>query len=369
MSSDVFWRAIRAARGRCHCRDRFGGYQCMTTLILGLTILPARDRLTSGGRRSPLPVVSVDAASDHGDRFPGRDDRGRSRSRVRLVPAKCAAPPSGPAGPPGSSAGPRPGPLPAQPRPSTAGRASPSKAASPAVSPGLRPARPPRAPSTPGRPPAPTAGRTASWPRSRAAALRLPAKTIDGLLFGPRPLPRRVRAPCSPPCSNSSSGGVNGICPPSPPACRRPSPSWPPGCSPNTPGPTSVRSLDAGLGATDTLRVQAFIERFYFSKRRRADPRQPAAAHQATSLRHLQRSLRTPGPQRGPVDSESATASDRARRDLAPTPSSTHSLVSAIGARWGFRNDAHFNRAFCLLFGVSPGVYRRGRSSRSDSPP
>jgi AraC-like DNA-binding protein len=32
--------------------------------------------------------------------------------------------------------------------------------------------------------------------------------------------------------------------------------------------------------------------------------------------------------------------------------------VSAIGARWGFTNPAHFSRAFRQAFGTAPGQYR-----------
>jgi AraC-like DNA-binding protein len=51
-------------------------------------------------------------------------------------------------------------------------------------------------------------------------------------------------------------------------------------------------------------------------------------------------------------------------RDLGD-PALHHRTVSAIGARWGFTNPAHFSRAFRQAFGMAPGQYRSEHVRRS----
>ncbi|WP_061298295.1 helix-turn-helix domain-containing protein [Herbidospora cretacea] len=112
-------------------------------------------------------------------------------------------------------------------------------------------------------------------------------------------------------------------------------------------------------GATAILGVQAFIERHLGDDD--LTPATVAAAHHM-SLRHLQRLFERQGLSVAQWIRERRL--DRARRDLTD-PLLDALTVGTIGARWGFRNDAHFNRAFCMLFGVSPGAYRRRRQPRS----
>jgi AraC-like DNA-binding protein len=56
---------------------------------------------------------------------------------------------------------------------------------------------------------------------------------------------------------------------------------------------------------------------------------------------------------------------ERSRRDLLD-PAMHFRTVGAIGARWGFVNPAHFNRAFRDAYGLPPGVYR-DRQRRGES--
>ncbi|WP_329083500.1 AraC family transcriptional regulator [Streptosporangium sp. NBC_01469] len=42
--------------------------------------------------------------------------------------------------------------------------------------------------------------------------------------------------------------------------------------------------------------------------------------------------------------------------------------VHVIGARWGFPNEAHFNRTFSAAFDISPAAYRRRLEERHDPP-
>jgi AraC-like DNA-binding protein len=49
---------------------------------------------------------------------------------------------------------------------------------------------------------------------------------------------------------------------------------------------------------------------------------------------------------------------DRCRRDLAD-PLLADQPVSAIAARWGYRNPAHFTRLFRGYYEVIPSDYRR----------
>jgi hypothetical protein len=54
---------------------------------------------------------------------------------------------------------------------------------------------------------------------------------------------------------------------------------------------------------------------------------------------------------------------DRCRRDLAD-PGLWARPVSAIGARWGFPDGAHFSRVFRAAYGIPPREYRR-RAARA----
>ena len=51
----------------------------------------------------------------------------------------------------------------------------------------------------------------------------------------------------------------------------------------------------------------------------------------------------------------------RCRRDLAD-PALRDQPVQAIAARWGFRDKAHFSRAFRAAHGMTPQAYRDGGS-------
>jgi AraC-like DNA-binding protein len=116
-------------------------------------------------------------------------------------------------------------------------------------------------------------------------------------------------------------------------------------------GPDTDADPDS-CGAAPVLRVQAFIEE------RLGDsdltPSAVAAAHHM-SLRHLQRLFERQG--LSVAGWIRRRRLERARRDLSD-PRCDALAVRVIGARWGFPNDAHFNRAFHAAYGMSPGVYR-----------
>ncbi|MFT4029626.1 MAG: helix-turn-helix domain-containing protein [Protaetiibacter sp.] len=58
---------------------------------------------------------------------------------------------------------------------------------------------------------------------------------------------------------------------------------------------------------------------------------------------------------------------DHCRSDLENT-GCDHESVSAIGARWGFWDAAHFSRLFKTRYGMSPRAYRATRAERRESP-
>ncbi|WP_433377461.1 helix-turn-helix domain-containing protein [Streptosporangium sp. CA-115845] len=125
--------------------------------------------------------------------------------------------------------------------------------------------------------------------------------------------------------------------------------------------------VEAGGGpettaVTTALRVQAFIEEHLDGD---LTPATVAAAHHM-SLRHLQRLFERQGLSVAQWIRERRL--DRARHDLAD-PRLDALAVRTIGARWGFHNDAHFNRAFCALYGISPGMYRRRVRDELSPPP
>ncbi len=101
------------------------------------------------------------------------------------------------------------------------------------------------------------------------------------------------------------------------------------------------------------LRVRAFIED------RLADPRlSPATVARAhhVSLRFLYKLFE--GERASVAGLIRERRLDRCRRDLLD-PSLGGVPVSAIAARWGLTNAAHFSRAFRAAYGVSPVEYRR----------
>ncbi|WP_459801571.1 AraC-like ligand-binding domain-containing protein [Herbidospora sp. RD11066] len=121
---------------------------------------------------------------------------------------------------------------------------------------------------------------------------------------------------------------------------------------------TALLADRAGItppGPVPLIQVQAFIEDNLPDPG--LSPAVVAHAHHM-SLRHLQRLFERQGLSAATWIRERRLA--RARRDLAD-PRYARQAVRAIGARWGFHNDAHFNRTFRTAFGVSPGAYRAGQ--------
>ncbi|MEO3778668.1 helix-turn-helix domain-containing protein [Micromonospora sp. B11E3] len=59
---------------------------------------------------------------------------------------------------------------------------------------------------------------------------------------------------------------------------------------------------------------------------------------------------------------------ERCRRDLTD-PLLADRPVQAIAARWGFRDKAHFSRAFRAAYGTSPRAYREGRRAGTGPAP
>ncbi|MEV0379857.1 helix-turn-helix domain-containing protein [Nonomuraea sp. NPDC050643] len=104
------------------------------------------------------------------------------------------------------------------------------------------------------------------------------------------------------------------------------------------------------------LRVQAFIERRLGDLD--LDPAAIAAAHHI-SVRYLHRLF----------ESERTTVAawirerrlERCRAELSGGGSEP---VSAVGARWGLPDSAHFSRLFRGTYGMPPAEYRRARSVR-----
>jgi AraC-like DNA-binding protein len=84
-------------------------------------------------------------------------------------------------------------------------------------------------------------------------------------------------------------------------------------------------------------------------------PSAVAAAHHI-SLRYLHRLFQDQ--ERTVAAYVRAERLRRCRSDLAD-PLLAGKSVAAIGARWGLRDPAHFNRAFMRAYGLPPGQYRR----------
>ncbi|PZG12107.1 helix-turn-helix domain-containing protein [Nonomuraea aridisoli] len=106
------------------------------------------------------------------------------------------------------------------------------------------------------------------------------------------------------------------------------------------------------------LRVHAFIERHLGDAE--LDPATVAAAHHV-SVRLLHRLF----------ESEHTTVAawirrrrlERCRADLAD-PAFARLPVSAVGARWGLPDAAHFSRLFRSAYGMPPAEYRRANAVR-----
>jgi AraC-like DNA-binding protein len=101
------------------------------------------------------------------------------------------------------------------------------------------------------------------------------------------------------------------------------------------------------------VRVNAFIEQELPDPG--LSPAIVAAAHHI-SVRYLYKLFETQGT--AVADWVRHRRLERCRHDLLD-PSSRSVPVSAIGARWGLPNAAHFSRAFRNAYGVSPIEYRR----------
>lgn len=138
-------------------------------------------------------------------------------------------------------------------------------------------------------------------------------------------------------------------------------------------GPAGVRLVQNAVQLLDTLLANEFDLAKYVADPHRAmlerlrddidqrlgDPElTPASiADQAfISLRHLHALFHDQG--------DTVASYIRSRRleriyvDLAD-PASLHLSVAAIGARWGFKNAAHFSRTFKSVYGESPSEVRR----------
>ncbi|MGI5271285.1 helix-turn-helix domain-containing protein [Nonomuraea sp. CA-218870] len=116
---------------------------------------------------------------------------------------------------------------------------------------------------------------------------------------------------------------------------------------------TDPSSFVMDPGAVLVLRVQAFVERrLDDSKLSAADV---AAAHHV-SLRHLQRLFQREGHTiTGWIQQRRL---ERCHRTLAD-PLMDGRPIRVIAARWGFTNEAHFNRLFRKTYGTPPASYRR----------
>lgn len=100
------------------------------------------------------------------------------------------------------------------------------------------------------------------------------------------------------------------------------------------------------------LRCHSFIEQHLSDAD--LNPATIAAAHHV-SVRYLHRIFEPTG--EGVAALIRRRRLDRCRRDLLD-PDLADRPVSAIGARWGLTNSAHFNRAFKSVFGLPPAEYR-----------
>jgi AraC-like DNA-binding protein len=120
------------------------------------------------------------------------------------------------------------------------------------------------------------------------------------------------------------------------------------------PTETSTRSL--------LVRAQAYIESHLPDPDLGCDS---VAQALHVSVRYLQRAFE--------LDDETVTGwirarrLERCRRDLRDPHLATRP-VSAVAARWGLINPAHFSRAFRAAYGVTPSDYRVGPGPATDAP-
>jgi AraC-like DNA-binding protein len=101
------------------------------------------------------------------------------------------------------------------------------------------------------------------------------------------------------------------------------------------------------------VRIRAFIEDQLADSD--LTPSAVATAHHV-SLRYLYKLFE--GEQKGVAGLIKERRLERCRRDLLD-PSLRHLPVSAIAARWGMPNAAHFSHAFRAAYGMAPVEYRR----------
>ncbi|WP_436757370.1 helix-turn-helix domain-containing protein [Streptosporangium sp. V21-05] len=121
-----------------------------------------------------------------------------------------------------------------------------------------------------------------------------------------------------------------------------------------------VRMLDFGMVQVFLMRVTAFIEQHLDDPG--LSPSAIAAAHNV-SVRYLHRLFQPQGV--GVAGWVRRRKLERCRADLAD-PSKRAVPVRLIGARWGFPNEAHFNRTFSAAFDISPAAYRRHAAERAE---
>jgi AraC-like DNA-binding protein len=107
------------------------------------------------------------------------------------------------------------------------------------------------------------------------------------------------------------------------------------------------------------LRIRRFIDQRLSD--RDLSPMTIASAHNI-SLRHLQKLFQLNG--LGVAAWIRNRRLERCRRDLTD-PAQANVPVRAIGTRWGFLHDAHFNRAFRAAYGIPPAAYRQ-KNARMD---
>ena len=121
-----------------------------------------------------------------------------------------------------------------------------------------------------------------------------------------------------------------------------------------------IRALHADVQVSDverrSQRMRGQVDRYI--DEHLASPqldRESIATNNFLSLRSLDRLYREDT--RGVAATIRAKRLDRARRDLADAALADQSIFT-IALRWGFRDPAHFSRAFGATYGLSPSAYR-----------